>query len=159
MGIFCTSTWSSSFRSMSEKWSSAQGVSNGGGSRGAFDFPSSASKWLQTLPFTALTALPTCAPLHHHNPVHMQNDGCSCCAPHDGWHIYLTTHMHFIWHARCKVRLDIAQPGFPLTDPHVLGCSEIRVYIFCEFNWFRAWTGGFDHVAGVSSSSCWLWVI
>lgn len=33
------------------------------------------------LPFTALTGTPTYTSSHHHTPVHMQTDGCSCCTP------------------------------------------------------------------------------
>lgn len=130
MGIFCSlaPTWSLSVRSMSGKWSSAQGVEakeEGAGKHLIFhqehpnDFrPPLHSPDRKTYIHSFASPL-SCA----HADRRVQQLNTLWCLT------YIFNHPHVFYviymKARCKLRYTNTQPGFPLTVPHVQVCSEI----------------------------------
>jgi len=92
-----------------------------GGSLGAFDFPSSASKGLQTSP-----SQPWQAHLHIHLRIITRRQ-MGAAAAHlsvSNWHIYIFNHPNVFYmthtHARCKLRHTDTQADSPLTVPRGL---------------------------------------
>lgn len=134
----------------------------GGGSQGAFDFPSSAFKCLQTSP-----SQPWQAQLHTH--LRIVTLLCTCrqmgaAAAHlsvSNWHIYLTTHTYFTWHTRTQDanRRTLTHRQAFRSLRHVCRAAPKYSPETWEFSWCRAQIGGFDRHAGVSSPRCGLCVI
>lgn len=106
----------------------SRGEGGGRRGRGLFDFPSSASKYLQTSPSQPWQAL-----LHTHLPIITLL--CTCrqmgaAAAHlsvSNWHIFNHPHVLYMTYtqAGCKLRTTDTQVGFPFTVPRVQGCPKI----------------------------------
>lgn len=136
-----------------------EGWGEGGGSRKAFDFPSSAFKCLQTSP-----SQPWQAHLHTHLCIitlpctRRQTGAAAAHLSVSKWHIYLTTHTWFKWHTCTQdANWGTLTHRYAFRSLYHM-CRIALIYSpeIWEFNWYRAQIAGFDRHDGVSKTVSYL---